>query len=75
MNYFVVKGANWMGIGTDHIVKIKTNKYGQMIPEELKKSIQNCLDQGKIPMAVNATCGTTVLGAYDNLKELAEVII
>ena len=26
-------------------------------------------------MAVNATSGTTVLGAYDNLKELAEVSI
>ena len=26
-------------------------------------------------MAVNATSGTTVLGAYDNLKELSEVSI
>lgn len=72
-HYSVVKSANWMGIGTNHVVKVKTNDNGQMDPQMLKQAIQSCLDQGNIPMAVNATSGTTVLGAYDNLKELSEV--
>ena len=69
-----VKGANWMGIGTDNVVKVKTNEKGEMIPEELDKQIQKCINDGKVPLAVNATSGTTVLGAYDDLKALSNVI-
>jgi len=72
-HYSVLKGANWMGIGTDNVLKVKTDYAGRMIPSELKKSIQMAIDDGKVPLAVNATSGTTVLGAYDDLSSLAEV--
>jgi hypothetical protein len=38
-----------------------------MIPEELETSILAAVAQNKIPFFVNATAGTTVLGAYDDL--------
>ena len=63
-----------MGIGTDNVVKVKTNEKGEMIPDELDREIQKCISEGKVPLAVNATSGTTVLGAYDNLKGLSNVI-
>jgi len=72
-HYSVLKGANWMGIGTENVVKVKTDGAGRMIPDRLKEAILAAIDNGKVPLAVNATSGTTVLGAYDDLQSLAEV--
>ena len=44
-----------------------------MIPEELGQCIERAKSQGKAPFFVNATSGSTVLGAYDDLTALAEV--
>ena len=44
-----------------------------MIPEELEKSIQEVRDSGRLPYFVNATSGSTVLGAYDDLDKLSDV--
>ena len=44
-----------------------------MIPEELDKCIKLVKDEGRIPYFVNATSGSTVLGAYDDLDALADV--
>ena len=42
-----------MGIGTDNVLKVKTDYAGRMIPSELKKSIQMAIDDGKVPLAGN----------------------
>ena len=44
-----------------------------MIPEELDKCIKAAKAEGKAPFFVNATSGSTVLGAYDDLTGLAGV--
>lgn len=44
-----------------------------MIPEELTKAIQHAFVEGKRPFMVNATCGSTVLGAFDNLEEISRI--
>ena len=44
-----------------------------MIPEELDKCIRAAKAEGKAPFFVNATSGSTVLGAYDDLTGLAGV--
>ena len=44
-----------------------------MIPEELASCIEKARAEGKAPFFVNATSGSTVLGAYDDLSALAEV--
>lgn len=72
-HYSVLKGANWMGVGANNVIKVKTDQGGRMIPEELKKAIEKAISEGKAPLAVNATSGTTVLGAYDDLQALSEV--
>jgi hypothetical protein len=38
-----------------------------MIPEELESEIRKSIRDGKTPMMVNATAGSTVCGAYDDL--------
>ena len=87
-HYSIKKGANWLGLGVDNVVKVacdegkeevrgeKTDDCisgGRMIPAELARSIETAKSQGKSPFFVNATSGSTVLGAYDDLSALADV--
>merc|ERR1712037_524795 len=72
-HYSIVKGANWLGMGVDNVVKVATDSGGRMIPEALDKSIEAAKADGKVPFFVNTTSGSTVLGAYDDLEALAEV--
>lgn len=68
-----IKSAHWVGIGTDNLIKIKTDEFGRMIPEELTKEIQNTISKRKKPLIVNVTCGTPLLGAFDDLKTISRV--
>lgn len=40
---------------------------------DLEAAIQCSLAEGVVPLLVNATCGTTVLGAFDPVSEIADV--
>ncbi len=70
-HYSVKKNAAIIGIGTEQVRKIKTNEKGEIIPEELEKSIQKDIKQNKKPFFINATAGTTVFGAFDPINEIA----
>jgi len=71
-HYSMKKAAAFLGFGSDSIRKIKT-KDGSMIPEDLEKALVACKDSGQVPLIVVATSGTTVLGSFDPLDELAEI--
>ncbi|OWR41263.1 putative sulfinoalanine decarboxylase [Danaus plexippus plexippus] len=72
-HYSIIKAAHWLGFGTESVISIKTNSSGQMIVNELNKAIERQLGLGKYPVFVNATAGTTVLGAIDDLEAIASV--
>ncbi|KAJ8681904.1 hypothetical protein QAD02_017696 [Eretmocerus hayati] len=72
-HYSISKGAHWLGFGTDHIYKVKTDRLGRMDVENLKAKIAEARRDGCEPLFVNATCGTTVLAAFDPLEEIAEI--
>jgi len=72
-HYSISKAANWLGFGLDNVVKVSTDKNGAMIVSDLEKCIQNVRLEGKCPLIVNATAGTTVLGAFDDLEEISKV--
>lgn len=72
-HYSVKKGAHWLGFGTNSIRYIETNERGQMITGKLVTAIQDEMDRGRYPLIVNATAGTTVLGAIDNLNAIADI--
>lgn len=44
-----------------------------MCIEDLINSIEKTLQQNRQPFFVNATAGTTILGAFDNFNEIADV--
>lgn len=60
-------------MGTDNLIKVKADSNGRMIPSDLEKKIDEVKKEGKIPFFVNATSGTTVLGAFDPIDEIAEI--
>lgn len=72
-HYSFKKAANWLGFGLDNCVIVKTNARGQMLVNDLEAKILLVRSQGKIPLFVNATAGTTVLGAFDDFEKLADI--
>ncbi|XP_068236418.1 cysteine sulfinic acid decarboxylase-like [Palaemon carinicauda] len=72
-HYSIKKAANWMGLGMHNVLIVATDKFGRMIPKALRQSIKAARENGREPFFVNATAGTTVLGAFDPLNEIADV--
>ncbi|KAL0963340.1 hypothetical protein UPYG_G00304980 [Umbra pygmaea] len=72
-HYSVAKAAAFLGIGTKNVYVIPSDKRGKMIPAELEKQVQKAKVEGALPFMVSATAGTTVLGAFDPLEDIADI--
>ncbi len=72
-HYSFDTAANVLGIGSRNVIKVKADREGRMIPEELKKEIDISISRGEQPFFVAATCATTLTGAYDPLEEISEI--
>ncbi|NET54998.1 MAG: PLP-dependent decarboxylase [Symploca sp. SIO2E6] len=72
-HYSYGKAANLMGIGLENLVKVNSDAEGKMIPKALDIAIQQSVSERKTPFFVGATAGTTVLGAFDSVPEIAEI--
>ncbi|KAK9502790.1 hypothetical protein O3M35_011496 [Rhynocoris fuscipes] len=72
-HYSVKKMAALQGIGSDNVYLVKTDNRGKMDPQELRRQVKKARDEGAVPFMVSATAGTTVLGAYDPIEEIAEI--
>lgn len=69
-HYSYSKAANVIGLGTDNLIKVASDASGSMRPEALRDAIGAAIAAGKRPFFVGATEGTTVMGGFDNLREL-----
>ncbi|XP_048366740.1 acidic amino acid decarboxylase GADL1 [Sphaerodactylus townsendi] len=69
-HYSVKKAASFLG--KSGIIKCLLHRQA-MIPEHLEKQHQRALKAGAAPFFVSATSGTTVLGAFDPLDEIADI--
>ncbi|WCO01101.1 pyridoxal phosphate-dependent decarboxylase family protein [Psychroserpens ponticola] len=72
-HYSVTKNASFAGIGRQQVRSVKTNAKGEMLTEDLAVQIQNDINKGYHPFFVNATAGTTVLGAFDHVVSISKV--
>jgi len=72
-HYSITKNASFIGIGRHQVRAIKTNAKGEMLAEDLVFQIQNDIKRGHHPFFVNATAGTTVLGAFDDVVAISKV--
>ncbi|KAI8870058.1 PLP-dependent transferase [Ramicandelaber brevisporus] len=72
-HYSFDKSAFVSGIGLDNVLSVPCDEYGRMIPAKLREMIQASRARGERPFFVNATAGTTVLGAFDPLREIGQI--
>jgi glutamate/tyrosine decarboxylase-like PLP-dependent enzyme len=72
-HYSVRKAAALLGIGRNNVIKIAVDARGRMLPDALRAAIHADRAAGHLPMMINATAGTTVLGAFDPLVPLADI--
>jgi sulfinoalanine decarboxylase len=72
-HYSIAKNASFVGVGRDQVRRIKTNEKGEMIASDLDQQILKDIEQGYQPFFVNATAGTTVMGAFDDIEDLSKV--
>ncbi|WP_051463095.1 pyridoxal-dependent decarboxylase [Haloglycomyces albus] len=72
-HFSLVKAARILGLGADAVVAVSSDERQRMDPTALKECLVEATDEGKIPMAVIATAGTTDFGSIDPLYEVAEL--
>ena len=72
-HYSISKNLAMLGLGRRRLRKVATDERGRMRADALREAIRRDIDEGAKPFCINATCGTTVLGAYDPLDEIADV--
>ena len=72
-HYSVRKNAGILGIGKNNVRTIKSDYLGRMDLDDLMAEIKKDLLEGNHPFYINATAGTTVLGAFDPIDEISKV--
>lgn len=72
-HYSIRKAAALMGIGTRGVITVPVDARGRMRPDALERLIAEARVAGRVPLAVNATAGTTVVGAFDPLETVAAI--
>ncbi len=72
-HYSIPKNAAFSGIGMDKVRYIAVDDLGKMDVAQLEEIIKKDLASGFTPTLVNATAGTTVLGAFDDISAISDV--
>ncbi len=69
----IEKAMRIAGIGSDNLVKVKTDSSGRMIAEVLENSISEDIKKGYKPICVVAALGTTGVCAIDPIDEIGKI--
>ncbi|MUU77920.1 pyridoxal phosphate-dependent decarboxylase family protein [Winogradskyella endarachnes] len=72
-HYSIAKNAALTGIGRNQVRLVNTNNKGEMLAEHLNELITEDIKNNLEPFFVNATAGTTVLGAFDDIEAISKV--
>ncbi len=72
-HYSTPKNAAFAGIGRDNVRKIATDAKGRMDTAILRETIETDIANGLHPVLINCTAGTTVLGAFDDIRAASVV--
>ena len=72
-HYSIRKAAQLLGLGSRGVITVAVDGSGQMLPAGLERAIADARAAGLTPLAINATAGTTVVGAFDPLEALAAI--
>jgi glutamate/tyrosine decarboxylase-like PLP-dependent enzyme len=72
-HYSVQKMAALFGLGADNVYAVAVDEIGRMRMSDLEAQVLRAKAEGAAPFMVLATAGTTVLGAFDPIEEVADL--
>lgn len=72
-HYSVEKSAMICGMGASSVWKISVDEGGSMRADDLRQQIERAKAEGKTPLYVNTTAGSTVRGSYDPFLEISKI--
>ena len=72
-HYSLARAGSVAGFGTDGVVEIPVDSIGRMRMDALEEAIQRAKAAGRTPFMVAATAGTTVVGAFDPIDDIADI--
>ncbi|MFJ5789434.1 pyridoxal phosphate-dependent decarboxylase family protein [Lysinibacillus sp. NPDC097162] len=72
-HYSLLKSIEAVGIGSNHLVRVKAGKDQSMDIEDLRKRMTEVIENGGIPVYIVATTGATDQFAIDDVQAIKEV--
>lgn len=74
-HFSVEKAAVACGMGSASVVGVPVDELRCMRSSALRELVSSAISEGKTPLYVNATAGTTVYGAYDPIREIKAICL
>ncbi len=71
-HYGVARAVGELGIGTDHTVVVPSRDF-RMDVAALEEALDRLMADGRRPMAVVATAGTTATGSFDDIEAIGRL--
>ena len=72
-HYSISKNVSLSGIKKENIRYLKSDNFGKIKVIDFKNQVYKDIQKGMTPFYLNATAGTTVLCAFDDILELAPI--
>lgn len=72
-HYSVEKSAMICGLGSDSVWAVPVDDDGCMRADALRDLVAHAKAEGKTPLYVNATAGTTVRGSYEPFEQISAI--
>jgi L-2,4-diaminobutyrate decarboxylase len=73
VHYGVCRAVGILGIGEDQIVRLPINRKGQIWIEKVRPTLEAAEERGLKVFCLVASAGTTSVGAFDPIDELAAI--
>ncbi|MCP2727316.1 pyridoxal phosphate-dependent decarboxylase family protein [Limnofasciculus baicalensis] len=72
-HYSISRAAGILGIGEDQIVRLPINQKNQICIEKVRPTLEAAEKRGLKVFCLVASAGTTTMGAFDPIDELADI--
>lgn len=71
-HYSLFKSMEATGLGTDHLVRVRTLEDSSMDPVDLRRKLERVIREGGIPIYIVATTGTTDAMGIDDVQAILQ---
>ncbi len=72
-HYSISRAAGILGIGEEQIVRLPLNEKKQICLEKVRPTLEAAAQKGLNVFAMVASAGTTTMGAFDPIEQLADI--